>query len=75
MNLNKKLYRSTTDKMLAGVCGGVAEYVSIDSTVLRLLWALVVVFTGFVPGILVYIVAAIVMPIAPTATPTPPPAE
>ncbi len=72
MNLNKKLYRSTTDNKLAGVCGGIAEYLDIDSTILRLIWILVVVFTGFVPGILVYIVAAIIMPVAPTVIPTPP---
>ncbi len=72
MNLNKKLYRSTTDSKLAGVCGGIAEYLDIDSTILRLIWILVVVFTGFVPGILVYIVAAIIMPVAPTVIPTPP---
>ncbi len=66
MDLNKKLYRSATDKMIAGVCGGVAEYVHMDSTVLRLIWALVVVFTGFAPGVIVYIVAVIIMPIKPT---------
>lgn len=62
---DKKLYRSSTDKMLAGVCGGLGEYFAVDSTVIRLVWALVVVFTGFVPGILVYIVAAVVMPEKP----------
>lgn len=60
---DKKLYRSSTDKMLTGVCGGIGEYFVMDATVIRLVWALVVVFTGFVPGILVYIVAAVVMPI------------
>lgn len=35
----KKLYRSDTDKMLCGVCGGVAEYFNVDSTLIRLLWA------------------------------------
>lgn len=65
---DKKLYRSSTDKMLTGVCGGLGEYFVMDSTVIRLVWALVVVFTGFVPGILVYIVAAIVMPIKSETT-------
>ncbi len=64
---DKKLYRSSTDKMLTGVCGGLGEYFVMDSTVIRLVWALVVVFTGFVPGILVYIVAAVVMPEKPVA--------
>lgn len=62
---NKKLYRSATDKMLAGVCGGLAEYLSIDATILRLLWVLIVIFTGFVPGVLVYIIAAFIMPEKP----------
>ncbi len=65
MDLNKKLYRSAIDKMIAGVCGGVAEYVSMDSTVLRLIWALVVAFTGFIPGVIVYVIAALIMPIKP----------
>lgn len=64
---DKKLYRSSTDKILTGVCGGLGEYFAMDATVIRLVWALVVVFTGFVPGILVYIVAAFVMPMKPGA--------
>ena len=35
----KRLYRSDTDKMLLGVCGGIGEYLNVDSTVIRLLWA------------------------------------
>jgi phage shock protein C len=65
--MDKKLYRSTTDKVLAGVCGGLGEYLDMDVTLLRLIWTLVVVFTGFVPGVLVYIIAAIVMPQKPGA--------
>jgi phage shock protein C len=71
MDLTKKLYRSSADKILTGVCGGIAEYFAIDSTVLRLIWVLVVCFTGFVPGILVYIIAAIIMPIKPVEVPAP----
>ena len=63
----KKLYRSKADKMIAGVCGGVAEYFALDSTVVRLVWALIVAFTGFVPGVVVYIIAAVVMPFPPEA--------
>lgn len=62
----KKLYKSSTDKKIAGVCGGLAEYFEIDVTILRLIWALVVVFSGFIPGGLVYIIAALVMPVAPS---------
>ena len=57
--MEKKLYRSNTDKKLAGVCGGLAEYFGIDSTIVRL------VLVGFTllggAGILGYIIAALVM--------------
>ena len=56
----KKLYRSNTNKMICGVCGGVADYINIDPTVVRLLWVLFGL-TGF--GIFAYIVAAIIMPV------------
>lgn len=56
----KKLYRSNANKMICGVCQGIAEYINIDTTVIRLLWVL---FSIFGVGILVYIVAAIIMPI------------
>lgn len=60
----KKLYRSN-NKMLAGVCGGIGEYADIDPTLIRLLWVVVTVLTGIVPGIIGYIVAAIVIPQGP----------
>lgn len=56
----KKLYRSMSNKMICGVCGGIAEYINIDPTVVRLLW---VIFSIFGVGVFVYIVAAIIMPI------------
>ena len=61
--MEKKLYRSNTDKKIAGVCGGIAEYLGIDSTIIRLLLVLAVLFAGV--GILAYIIAAIVMPNKP----------
>ncbi len=56
----KKLFRSNINKMVCGVCGGVAEYINIDPTIVRLLW---VIFglTGF--GILAYFIAAIIIPL------------
>ena len=54
----KKLYKSDVDRKLCGVCGGIAEYLGIDSTIVRLIW--VVVFFG--TGILAYIIAALVIP-------------
>ncbi len=58
----KKLYLSTEDKKLFGVCGGIAEYFQIDSTVVRLAWIVFTALTAIVPGIIAYIVAAVVMP-------------
>lgn len=55
----KKLYRSRTNRLLCGVCGGVGEYLNIDPTIIRLLVALLC-FTG--SGIIVYIAAAIIIP-------------
>lgn len=57
---NKKLAKSRTDRKLCGVCGGLAEYLNLDSTVVRLIWLLLVFFAG--TGILAYLIAALVMP-------------
>ena len=59
MDLRQKLYRSDTDKMICGVCGGLGEYFDIDPTIVRLLWA-IFVCTG--PGLFAYIAAAIIIP-------------
>lgn len=59
----KRLYRSRTDRMLAGVCGGIAKYFEIDPTLVRLFW-LIATFAGG-SGILAYIIAAIVIPLEP----------
>jgi phage shock protein C len=58
----KRLYRSSTDKVLSGVCGGIAEYSNMDSTLIRVIAVLITVFTGFLPGIIAYIIMAIIMP-------------
>lgn len=63
----KKLYRSETNKMLAGICGGVAEYFSVDATAIRLVWLLIVIFTGVFPGVIAYILALFIMPLPPSA--------
>ncbi len=59
----RKLYRSVTDKMLAGVCGGLAEYFSIDPVIVRLIFVLAVIFGG--SGILAYIILWIIIPQKP----------
>ena len=57
----KRLYRSNTNKMICGVCGGLAEYINIDPTIVRLLWVVFSFAGGF--GLLAYIIAAIIMPV------------
>lgn len=63
--MQKKLYRSNTDKMLSGVLSGIAEYFGIDSTLVRILFAAVAVFTAAFPCIMLYIICAIVIPSRP----------
>lgn len=58
----KRLHLSATDKKLAGVCGGIGEYFGIDSTIIRVGWVLLTILTGIFPGIIGYIIAAVVMP-------------
>lgn len=58
--MNKTLYRSTTNKMICGVCGGVSEYLACDVSIVRIVWG-VLAFTGF--GLAAYIIAALVMPV------------
>ena len=59
----KRLYRSNNDVMIAGVCGGVAEYFNVDPVIVRILWAVMVVFGG--TGLLAYIICAVVIPKRP----------
>lgn len=61
--MSKKLYKSTTDRKLCGVCAGVANYLNIDPTVVRLLWALITFLGG--AGVIAYIVCALVIPDEP----------
>ena len=61
--MEKKLFKSKTDKKLCGVCGGIAEFFGIDSTIVRLILVLAVLFAGC--GILAYIVAALIIPEKP----------
>lgn len=58
--MNKKLYKSNENKMVDGVCGGIAEYFGLDPTLVRLGWILLSALAG--SGLLAYIIAAIVIP-------------
>lgn len=64
----KRLYKSRTDKKLSGVCAGIAEYFGIDPTLIRLLWAVVTIFSAFFGGIIAYIVCAWLIPEMPDDT-------
>ncbi len=61
--MERKLYKSFADKKICGVCGGIAEYFNIDTTIVRLLFVLAACFVG--GGILAYIIAAIMIPSIP----------
>jgi phage shock protein C len=58
--MGNRLYRSRDDRMIAGVAGGLAEYLGVDSALVRLVWAVLVLAGGF--GALLYVVAVIVIP-------------
>ncbi len=59
----KKMYLSETDKKVSGVCGGIAEYFDIDSTLVRLAWVILsLALTVGVGGLIIYIIAALIIP-------------
>ncbi|MBQ7552837.1 MAG: PspC domain-containing protein [Bacteroidaceae bacterium] len=60
-NNGQVLRRSRTDKMIAGVCGGLAQYFGLDATLLRIIYVLLSIFTVFA-GLLVYLILWLVMP-------------
>jgi phage shock protein PspC (stress-responsive transcriptional regulator) len=65
----RRLVRSLTDKRIAGVCGGLAEYFDVDPTIVRVSWVIVSIIAGAVVfGIVAYLVAWFIIPVAPVAT-------
>jgi phage shock protein PspC (stress-responsive transcriptional regulator) len=67
----RRLTRSRTDRKVGGVCGGLAEYLGVDSTVARVLWVVLTIFPGaFLLGIVAYIIAWFIMPESPAQEPT-----
>lgn len=66
----RRLYRCRKDRILAGVAGGMAEYLEVDPTVIRILWILSIFLGGF--GILLYILMAFIVPLEPIAGPAAP---
>ncbi len=62
MNTGKKLYRSRNNRLVAGVCAGLGDYLNMDPTVVRLLFVLLTVITQFVPGLILYIIMMFIVP-------------
>jgi phage shock protein C len=65
--MEKRLQRSRTEKMLGGVCGGLAAYFGVDPTLVRVLWVALTLIVGV--GILLYLILWVVMPLEPPAQP------
>ena len=63
INSKKRLYRSRTDRRVAGVCGGIADYLAVDPTLVRIVWAIFAMAGG--PGIVIYIIMAAIIPEEP----------
>lgn len=59
----KKLYRSGKDKIIAGVCGGLAEYLEVDATIVRIIFVILTIWGGV--GVILYLIGLIVMPLNP----------
>lgn len=63
INMKKRLYRSRADRRLAGVCGGIADYLAVDPTIIRIIWVLFAIAGG--PGVVLYIILAAIIPEEP----------
>ena len=61
---HKKLYRSN-NKVIAGICGGIAEYMDIDPTIIRVVYAALTIFMAAFPGLLLYILLILIIPAKP----------
>lgn len=66
----KKIYRSKSQRMISGVCGGIAHYFNIDPTIVRLVWVLVSIFSTVIPGLIIYLICVIVIPDEPDSIDT-----
>jgi len=63
----RRIYKSNTDRKLSGVCGGLAQFLGVDPTIVRVAWVLISLFTGVgIPlGVIAYVICAVVIPNAP----------
>ncbi|MBR6117576.1 MAG: PspC domain-containing protein [Paludibacteraceae bacterium] len=62
---HKKLYRSNTNRVFAGVCGGIAEYIDVDPTLIRVFYMALSIFSAAFPGLLLYILLVLIIPLRP----------
>lgn len=60
--MKKRLYKSSTDKKICGVCAGIADFLGIDPTLVRAGYAILSIFTTIFPGVILYLVLAFIMP-------------
>ncbi|CAN5737280.1 PspC domain-containing protein [soil metagenome] len=67
MNTSKKFYRSRKNRVVAGIMGGIGEYFVIDPLLVRIIFFLFIVGTGFFPGALAYLIIALVTPEEPVS--------
>ncbi len=70
--MKKKLYRSTSDRMIAGVMGGLGEYFNQDATLFRIGFLLLLLVTGVFPGVIFYAIGALLIPEGVNVTPSEP---
>ncbi len=63
--MQKRLFRSRTDRMIAGVCGGIAEYFNIDPVIVRVIFV-ILLLPGGLPGFIPYVILWVIVPEAPT---------
>ncbi len=61
----KKLYRSKKNRVISGVCAGIAEYLNIDPTIVRLIYILLTIFTAVAPFVIIYLIMWIIVPEQP----------
>ncbi|QLC49353.1 PspC domain-containing protein [Methanolobus zinderi] len=66
--MGKELTRSKDNRMIAGVCGGIGEYIGVDPVVIRLIWAVITIFSFGIIGVLAYVIAWVIMPEEKQAT-------
>lgn len=68
MTVMKRLYRSQEEKRIAGICGGVGEYFSIDPVLIRLAFVFIALLTAVIPMIVAYFIGWIIIPMKPSHT-------